>query len=364
MKIIKEGIVFQKEDGPFRYNAWSTVCRDKEGKLYVAWSGERVQHLCPFGKNLMAVSDDGGESWTCPMIINDTWLDDRDAGICDMGDGKLIMSFFNNQKDVYLRQLPRVERDSEKYSAKMTLAYIDEYNRMPDNFYHQGSFTRVSLDGGKTWEKANRAPVSSPHGPKMKKDGKLIWLGTSFLGECPEDDILVVESEDMGKTWNTVAKLDLPRDIVVHGCTGDNLEFCEPDIEELADGTLLGIVRVQGKSDNYLEMVITRSEDGGKTWTKLENLGVCGAPPHILQLKDGRVLLTYSRRETPPGIRGMISEDGGKTWGEEFIISDAPNRDLGYPSSAQLDDGTIITVYYKIVPPATKTAICYTKWEA
>ena len=91
MKIIKEGIVFQKEDGPFRYNAWSTVCRDKNGRLYAAWSGERVQHVCPFGKNLMSVSDDGGETWSCPMIINDTWLDDRDAGITDLGDGKLIV---------------------------------------------------------------------------------------------------------------------------------------------------------------------------------------------------------------------------------------------------------------------------------
>ena len=364
MEIIKEGIVFQKEDGPFRYNAWSTICRDEKGRLYVAWSGERVQHVCPFGKNLMAVSDDGGETWTCPMIINDTWLDDRDAGICSMGDGKLIMSYFNNKKYVYLDQLPRIAAGTEEYSKAMTMAYVDEYNRMPEDFYHYGSFTRVSLNGGNTWEKANRAPVSSPHGPIMKADGKLIWMGVAFAGEFGDSgDVLVVESDDMGKSWKLLAKIDVPRDMVVHGNTGDALEFCEPDIEELEDGTLLGCIRVQGKSDNYLEMCQTISKDGGKTWTKAVNMGLCGAPPHYLRLRDGRIVLTYSRREAPSGIRAVVSCDGGNTWGEEIILSSAPNRDLGYPSSVELDDGSIVTVFYKIVPPATKTAIVYTKWR-
>ena len=370
MEIIKEGIVFRKEDGPFRYNAWSTICRDDAGKLYVAWSGERVQHVCPFGKNLMAVSEDGGESWTCPMIINDTWLDDRDAGICSLGGDKLIMSYFNNKKYVYLDQLPRIAAGTEEFSKAMTMAYVDEYNRMaegeqPDGeVYHYGSFTRVSLDGGKTWEKANRAPVSSPHGPIMKKDGRLIWMGVAFAGQFGDSgDVMVVESDDMGKSWTHLATIDVPRDMVVHGNTGDALDFCEPDIEELDDGTLLGCIRVQGKSDNYLEMCQTMSTDGGKTWTKAVNMGLCGAPPHYLKLRDGRIVLTYSRREAPSSIRGVISCDGGKSWGEEFIISNAPNRDLGYPSSVELDDGTIVTVFYKIVPPATKTAIVYTKWR-
>jgi len=369
MEIIKEGIIFQKEDGPFRYNAWPTVCRDENGKLYAAWSGERVQHVCPFGKNLMSVSEDGGESWTCPMIINDTWMDDRDVGICSMGDGKLVMASFHNRKSVYLDQLRRIAAGTEEYSKAMTLAYVDEYNRMPDgDFYNYGSFTRVSLDGGKTWEKANDAPISSPHGPICTKDGRLLWLGRStkeFRANLGDDDIMLYESLDMGKTWNYISTIDKPEDIEFRGYGKDKVLFCEPDILEMQDGTLLGSIRVQGMetSDNFFVMYNAFSYDGGKTWTKPENMGICGSPPHMLQLKDGRIVCTYGRREAPFGIRAVISEDGGKNWGEEMILSNAPNKDLGYPSTVELDDGTLISVYYKLNPPAVKTAICYTKWR-
>ena len=366
MEIIKEGIVFQKEDGPFRYNAWSTVCRDKAGKLYTVWSGERVQHVCPFGKNLMSVSEDGGETWSCPMIINDTWLDDRDGGICDLGDGKLIMSYFHNNKGVYLDQLERIEKGTEEYSKAMTMAYVDEYNRMPDGeFYNAGSYTRLSRDGGKTWEKANEAPVTSPHGPILLSDGRLVWLGRGIGKDNYRDAVFFAESLDYGKTWNIISEIDRPDDMVYNEGRGKELLYCEPDVVELPDGTLLGSIRIQTKisGDNTYTMYNTFSYDGGKTWTKVEDTKIIGAPPHLLLLKDGRIVNTYGRREIPHSIRGVISEDGGKTWSEEFTLSECPNRDLGYPSTVELDDGTLLTVYYKIVPPATKTAICYTKWR-
>ncbi len=369
MEIIKEGIVFKKEDGPFRYNAWPTVCQDESGVVYAGWSGERVEHVCPFGKNLMSISTDGGETWTCPMIINDTWLDDRDVGMCSMGDNKLIMSSFHNKKGVYLNQLPRIEAGTEEYSKAMTLAYVNEYNNMPDGtFYTSGSFTRVSLDGGKTWEKANDAPASSPHGPIYTKDGRLLWLGRILDRSFPGADnyeIMLIESKDMGKTWNKLSCIEKPKDMEFNGVGSDKILLCEPDILEMNDGTLLGSIRVQGTetSDNHFTMYNTFSYDGGKTWTKLEKTNICGSPPHLLQLADGRIVCVYGRREAPFGIRAVISEDGGKTWGKEMVLSEAPNKDLGYPSTVQLVDGTLLTVYYKIVPPATKTAICYTKWK-
>lgn len=369
MKIIKEGIVFHKEDGPFRYNAWPTVCRDEKGVLYAGWSGERVQHVCPFGKNLMSISTDGGESWTCPMIINDTWLDDRDVGLCSMGEGKLIMSSFHNRKSVYLDQLPRIERGTEEFSKAMTLAYVNEYNNMPEGtFYNHGSFTRVSLDGGKTWEKAYDAPASSPHGPIYTKDGRLLWLGRSvekFEANKGLDDILLIESRDMGKSWTVLSSIEKPDDMEFNGVGPDKILLCEPDILELNDGTLLGSIRVQGTetSDNYYTMYNAFSYDGGKTWTKLEKTNICGSPPHLIQLFDGRVVCVFGRREAPFGIRAIVSEDCGKTWGEEMLLSEAPNKDLGYPSTVQLDDGTLVTVFYKLNPPANKTDIVYVKWS-
>ena len=75
MEIIKTGIVHRKTEGPCRYQAWPSLCIDENGVLYAVWSGDRSSHVCPFGKNLMSISRDGGEKWCPPIIVNDTWLD-------------------------------------------------------------------------------------------------------------------------------------------------------------------------------------------------------------------------------------------------------------------------------------------------
>ena len=44
-----------------------------------------------------------------------------------------------------------------------------------------------------------------------------------------------------------------------------------------------------------------------------------------------------------------MSEDEGRTWdmeNEVVLRDDGFGRDVGYPSSEQLDDGSILTVYY------------------
>lgn len=50
------------------------------------------------------------------------------------------------------------------------------------------------------------------------------------------------------------------------------------------------------------------------------------------------------------GCGALISEDGGKTWNmdrEILLAGDGiHNIDLGYPSTVQIDDGTILTALY------------------
>ena len=94
IKMKKEGIVYRAEGQPFRYQGWPTVIRDEEGNLYAACSGYRSAHICPMGKNLFFVSRDGGETWSCPMVVNDTWFDDRDAGLTYLGNGKMLLLVF------------------------------------------------------------------------------------------------------------------------------------------------------------------------------------------------------------------------------------------------------------------------------
>ncbi|MEX0325152.1 MAG: hypothetical protein AB3N33_03590, partial [Puniceicoccaceae bacterium] len=91
-----------------------------------------------------------------------------------------------------------------------------------------------------------------------------------------------------------------------------------------------------------------------------------------------RILCSYGHRRPPFGQRAAISEDG-ITWRkeDEFILrDDAPNKDLGYTVSIELEPGRILTVYYqpnvepganpRMVPPdplRIKPGILGTIWQ-
>ena len=86
------------------------------------------------------------------------------------------------------------------------------------------------------------------------------------------------------------------------------------------------------------------------------------------------MLLTYGCRIAPAcGERCVVSEDGGKTWSNEMVLSVANepyHNDLGYPSSVQVEDGTILTLYYQRTDDAVNVPslsyVCkllLTKWN-
>ena len=58
--------------------------------------------------------------------------------------------------------------------------------------------------------------------------------------------------------------------------------------------------------------------------------------------------MTYGHRRAPFGNQARISSDNGKTWSEEIILSgDGIGGDLGYPSTVELTDGSLLTVWYE-----------------
>jgi len=72
-------------------------------------------------------------------------------------------------------------------------------------------------------------------------------------------------------------------------------------------------------------------------------------PIHMLQLKSGKVLVSYGYRRAPFGIRARLcnAELTDLSEAEEIILrDDALHGDLGYTSAIQLDNGDILMVYY------------------
>ena len=359
---MKFGIVGRISEGFFRYQGWPTLCKDENGVLYAGCSGHRLTHICPFGKNLMYISHDEGKTWSAPTIINDTVLDDRDAGLLSLGNGKLLLSYFNHPWQFYNREdvQKRSRGEVDDVSWGLFCGMMQGYESLPEEQNRAGSFVRLSEDGGKHWSEAYSVPVSAPHGPTLLSDGRLLYLGKqqSCQSENDERKVQVYESYDDGKHWSFLSDIAVPE-----GC---RLNFMyEPHAVELPNGHILGAIRMQNPSLNPdFTIYLCESTDGGKTWSIPHPTGICGSPPHLMVHSSGAVILSYGRRAKPYGERARVSYDGGKTFGEEIVISEeAPSDDLGYPSTVELSDGKLLTVYYQILEGDTFASILYTEWE-
>jgi hypothetical protein len=138
-------------------------------------------------------------------------------------------------------------------------------------------------------------------------------------------------------TWQWLAEIPARQ--------GDNVSsYHELHAVEAANGTIVAQIRNHNDADKGATLQ-TESTDGGRTWSAPHP--ICyGFPSHLLRLRDGRLLMSYGYRRPPYGNRVRISTDHGKTWGDERVISaDGKDGDLGYPSTIELADGTLLTVW-------------------
>jgi len=289
------------------------------------------------------------------MVINDTYLDDRDAGILCLGGKTMLVTWFSHPVTAYTTTYEKFIRGSWAGSGGV----LDMYPTIPEEHSMGGSFIRVSHDGGMTWGPTVKVPVSSPHGPTLRKDGSILYLGKEHYsyGEEKEHIIAAWESRDEGSTWQKLGELDIPE-----GTVWNN--FHEPHAIELDDGRLLGIIRAEGAGVPFgFTMYQTSSEDGGKTWSDMVPMGICGSPPHLLKHSSGAVVLVYGRRAEPFGERVVVTRDGGRTWSDEIVLCETTPCDLGYPASVELSDGSVLTVYYQQYEKEGFPSILYTRWQ-
>ena len=345
----KAKTILSNPHGLHAYFGWPTVARLQNGNLAVVCSGFRMGHVCPFGKLVMAISENEGETWTPPFPLIDTPLDDRDGGICVFGPGGVMVTSFNNS---ILAQ--RNWNPGNKYYN----AYLDLLTEEDEKNY-LGSQFRLSTDGGKTFGPIFRAPVTSPHGPTALSDGTLLWAGCVFS----EDDSFGENSGVHVYRVNTNGTMDFIGAVPNVYENGERVYLCEPHCTELPDGSLICHIRSEGKVE--FGTYQTRSFNKGKTWTKPELIlpAYGGAPCHLLLHSSGVLISAYGFRQPPYGIRVMLSEDNGNSWQKDMPLWEGVSSDLGYPATAQLPDGSLLTVFYAKDDTDGPAVIKQVKWK-
>ena len=221
---------------------------------------------------------------------------------------------------------------------------------------------RLSSDEGHTWTTAGEIPSPAPDQHLVPfgimlamPDGGMVascycsspystdprWTNTAF----------VTRSTDGGRSWGGPSIIE-PNN---HNETG---------LLRLDDGRLLAASRTLRSPfpDCRFELAqflggrldLFESKDLGRSWEDKAILTFPGQHPgNLIQLRDGRILLTYGSRI--PGLLGVyarLSEDGGENWSDPIIlVNGLDSPDCGYPSTLELNDGQLVTIYYSQSSP-------------
>lgn len=216
----------------------------------------------------------------------------------------------------------------------------------------------TTLDRGKTWSGPYALPDFGQPGTAARTDylvnGKhdLTMFLTVAKSNGKEGRVICARTRDGAKTWTMEA-------FVTPEPEGRDYAIM-PSSVRLPDGRILTTVRYRKFIDAFV------SDDDGRSWEKLNRpvptLG--GNPPSLVELTDGRLVLTYGYRLKPYGIRARISTDQGQTWGDEIVLrEDGGNWDLGYTRTVQRPDGKMVTAYYYNLDADSERLIGATIWD-
>lgn len=360
-KILETKVISQQ---PEFYHGWPTVARRQNGELWVSWSGGRESHVCPFGQVHAMTSRDNGATWTWPRVLLDTATDDRDSGALETSKGSLIVTTFTSlayessfKKAAAMAELTDKGWVSKAMPPERYAKWKAAHERLNDEERKAelGEWLIRSTDGGKSWSTRIPTIVNSPHGPIQLKDGRLLYAGKQLWTD--DKKIGVAESKDDGQTWQWLAEIPTRK-----GDTSTST-YHELHAVEAADGTLIAQIR-NHNANGKGETLQTESKDGGKTWSEPHSIGVWGLPSHLLRLRDGRLLMTYGHRRKPFGNQARISSDNGQTWSEAMILSgDGIGGDLGYPSTVELADGTLLSVWYETMKDPKLAVLRQATWR-
>lgn len=223
-----------------------------------------------------------------------------------------------------------------------------------------------SADGGVTWSEIEygQRSLSYPRDLIQFSDGSIAMFNASGnyaeLQGAENTRAWRIRSFDGGLTW--------PERREVSGAwKRPRPFFTEATFLAISDMDILAAARVNGdhvhsvtgeippmglgrqNAEINQKMALIESTDGGLSWSRERFVFDFGdVQAKFLRLADGRILCTYRcRSELPFGVKGVFSQDGGKTWDLDHpVILGVHSTIFGtWQNDIQLPDGTMRTAW-------------------
>ncbi len=305
--------IAQAETG-LRYHFPGAVELD-DGTILVAVR-RGVRHSSPEGAIVLYRSGDGGVSWSGPEVVWDSPGDDRDPKLSQTSTGRMFLHLFIS--------------DPGGVGAET------------------GDFVLHSDDRGVSW--------SAP----SEVNSSMVWAAShAEITEAPDGTLLapiygavagvaryrssVARSLDNGVTWLAENEVFLPQLADRH--------VVEPVLTVLPNGTMTALLRVEppaGTPKWEQPSLLTRSRDGGRTWSPAETTGLNTSSAETLLLRDGSLFVAYGDVSTRFGQRRLTSAAVIRNPYDRWQVPattpvwDAFVDDQANPSLVERRDGTVM----------------------
>jgi hypothetical protein len=279
-----------------------SIAADRSGNVYAFWNhyGDDPSPLCAAGcaspHMELQVSNDGGATWGAPRpLIPNTPVEHHDPQIVvDPVDGRTLYTGFmqGSKSSMYVGRSDNggatwdvhLVEELQRGTDKDILAVRGDYVVLVWNAVMK-IYASVSHDGGETWKTVNIAPsTTSKLGWSLPSGGAIDKNGNAYFA------------------WSGY--------------------------------------EANGKPSGNVNLFVTKSSDGGETWTT-KLIDVSGAPPpcdcggwaywgaqiSLAVDKLNRVYVLYNASGSKFGLNRMFfrrSSDGGTTWSARRDVSAAP----------------------------------------
>ncbi len=316
----------------------------KNGRIVVGChAGNRLEWPERSGQDyVVRYSDDGGKHWSSPILAAEhgNYSFQSHGMVYDAVIDRVFVKYMVYQWDYSTITGRGIEASMPAIQA--TFDAGEEFSRQ---------YVVYSDDGGATWSKPEEIPVEHnndmPHygsseGRQLTMGdhaGRLIIPGGMRKhrdGVETDKTIGIWISDDHGQNWNFISILEAePRSM-----------SCEARVTELKDGSLLYNVR-----SRYEGRKLSRSMDGGETWTELES----HADLEVTQCNGSTITLRDKQGELTPNLLFSIPSPGGRNDGYIYVSTDNGNTwpvrhqpvdgYFAYSSLIQVDAETVCLFY-------------------